>query len=111
MNSLFRKLRKKWNNKGESMAEVLIAALIIELALIAAASMIISAGSIIKKSKIRYDAYYATKNAIARDEGLVNDGNTTVSIKKNGTNVLSVNVGVEKTDSSNPIYIFEKAGS
>lgn len=114
MNSLYRKLKKLRSNKGESMAEVLVAALIIELALIAAASMIISAGNIIKKSKIKYDAYYATKNAIARedeDKLEVDSDNATVVITKNDAPVLSVGAIVKKTDSDNPIYVFEESGS
>lgn len=119
MKSLFQKIRRKLNVKGESMAEVLVAALIIELALIAAASMIISAGNIIRKSKAKYDAYYTTKNEIAREENLVDDSDDSddsdkkkVEIKaKNGSAVFRIDVDVKKTNSDKPIYIYEKAGS
>lgn len=119
MKSLFQKIRRKLNVKGESMAEVLVAALIIELALIAAASMIISAGNIIRKSKAKYDAYYTTKNEIAREENLVDDSDGSddsdkkkVEIKaKNGSAVFHIDVDVKRTNSDKPIYIYEKAGS
>ena len=65
MKRLIQNINRKRNQNGESMAEVLVAALIIELALIAAVSMIISAGRIIVKSKEHYDEYFVRQNALA----------------------------------------------
>lgn len=67
MKRLIQIIKRKRNQNGESMAEVLVAALIIELALIAAVSMIISAGRIIVKSKEHYDQYFVRQNALASD--------------------------------------------
>ena len=61
-------IKKLRNDCGESIAEVLIAMLIIELALLMAVSMIMSSGRIITKTEKSYDLYYSRRNAIETNE-------------------------------------------
>ncbi len=58
-NNLKNKIRRKLqNNRGDSIAEVLIALLISALALVMLASMITSSSRMILSSKAKMDAYY-----------------------------------------------------
>ena len=49
---------------GESIAEVLVAMLVIEMALVMVVSMIVSAGRMISKSKVNYTRYYNERNTM-----------------------------------------------
>ena len=84
-------IKKKIDSeRGESIAEVLIAMLIIELALIMVVSMIMSSGKMITNSEKGFDAYYLGKNAIeTRTEQLktVNDVNVKAFPNKKGSPV------------------------
>ena len=64
-----KKLRQKFTStRGESISEVLIAMLIIELALLMVVSMIMSAGRMITKSEKTYDILYSRRNAMETNQ-------------------------------------------
>ena len=82
MKTIFSNVRAKLDtDRGESIAEVLIAMLVIELALLMVVSMIMSAGKIIKNSEKGFNAYYAEKNAM--------ETNSTQAVTENGTTLVT----------------------
>ena len=119
MKSFIRKVKRKLNHDGESMAEVLVAALIIELALIAAVSMIVSAGRIIVKSKAHYDQYFKRQNAVvsgkASGSSIVSE-NITITIAATGTEPTITPIPatfktVTTEGSSKEVYYYDPTGS
>ncbi|MBP3876729.1 MAG: hypothetical protein J6E44_02075 [Lachnospiraceae bacterium] len=116
MKRLIQIIKRKRNQNGESMAEVLVAALIIELALIAAVSMIISAGRIIVKSKEHYDQYFVRQNALASDSvpgsEIEIDDTQQITITASGSdpviNPIPISLKtVTADDSSKAVYYYE----
>ena len=114
MKRLIQNIKRKCNQNGESMAEVLVAALIIELALIAAVSMIISAGRIIVKSKEHYDQYFERQNALASgkatDDGTVNILISPLPKSTDPTIVPTIQASLKKATaegSSKAVYYYE----
>lgn len=69
MKTWIKSLHKKLASScGESISEVLIAMLIIELALLMVVSMIMSAGNMITKSEKSFDSLYSRRNAMETHE-------------------------------------------
>ena len=96
MKALCRRIKRKLISRlGESIAEVLIAMLIIELALLMAVSMIASAGKMITKSEKAFEMYYAERNAF--EIGHSTD-DTIVFTKPDvpSTTIIAEEVGKEK---------------
>ena len=82
MRTWIKKLRQKFaSTRGESISEVLIAMLIIELALLMVVSMIMSAGRMITKSEKTYDILYSRRNAMETNQAQTEES-TSVSGRK-----------------------------
>lgn len=82
MRTWMKKLREKFaSTRGESISEVLIAMLIIELALLMVVSMIMSAGRMITKSEKTYDILYSRRNAMETNQAQTEES-TSVSGRK-----------------------------
>ena len=88
---------------GESIAEVLVAMLVIEMALVMVVSMIVSAGRMISKSKVNYARYYNERNTMelrTQETGTgvstdvthatIKNEDATINISKIGGNDLNV---------------------
>ena len=116
-------LRKKlFGEAGESISEVLIAMLVIELALIMTVSMIVTAGRIMTKSEKIFDKYYSQRNAMETNKAqsdtetvagkksagaaapIKPEGGSTVTVKRideySGEKTITVKVDVYKTGES-----------
>lgn len=119
MKRLIQILKRKHNRNGESMVEVLIASLIIELALIAAVSMIISAGTIILKSKEHYNEFFVRQNTLASGApaSSIESKNISITITPEGTDpaispTIQASLKTVKADgSTKEVYYYEPSGS
>lgn len=97
-------MKKLHNRKGESLAETLVAVLVIALALTMLAGMITATANMVNKSKSKMNEYY-TENA--RLEQMTVDG--TLNMKLTGD--VSVDVTVSQTTnntfSNKPVIAYE----
>ena len=101
MKTIGKKLRSQ---AGESIAETLVAVLVIAVALTMLASMISATVSMVKTSEAKMDDYYKANAAL---ENLEAGEPLTVSIKQGDTDVESISVVSEKNDVlSKPIIAY-----
>lgn len=91
---------------GESIAEVLVAMLVIEMALVMVVSMIISAGKMISKSKVDYARYYNERNTTEL-RAAENGGSAVISADDHATIDIS-NVGGNDTEVPNSSVTIRK---
>ena len=83
---------KLHNNKGESIAEVLVSLLISSLALVMLASMINSSSRIIQSSKVNMESYYSANNALEARTGTAS-GSGTLSIEDGSNKAVHLSYG------------------
>ncbi len=85
------KLRSKLQSeRGESIAEVLIAALVVMFALLLLSSMLMAAKHLVEKSEVNYSANMLQKNAIELEStvsGTVNGTMETANVVKKDTEI------------------------
>lgn len=97
-------MKKLHSRKGESLAETLVAVLVIALALTMLAGMITATVNMVNKSKTRMNEYYGEN---ARLEQMTGDG--TLNMKFTGA--VSVDVPVSQatnnTFSNTPVIAYE----
>ena len=98
---------KMSSERGDSIAEVLIALLISSLALVMLASMITSAANMIMKSKDTMTSYYSESTSL--DYPNKNNGSITVTI---GDEKKDISIKYYKTEKSftNPPIVSFRAG-
>ena len=108
MKKIFYRLKNRIkNNKGDSIAEVLVALLISSVALVMLASMISSSSSLTEKSKNLMRTYYDSSVAITERSGSSVAGS--VNIKENGSVVGTYNVTYYINDdiSGDPVVTYK----
>lgn len=114
MNKLLHKLRSQ---SGESLAETLIAVLVIALAMTILAGMIGAAGNMVKTSEVKMNEYYESNRKL--ETFSEESGNATVNITASGEaastteNIESVTVGyvINRVFSDHPVVAYRLAES
>ena len=101
--------------KGDSIAEVLIALLISSLALVLLASMISSSANMITNSKTKMNDYYTETNVLNTFSGSVSSTTITAGITVNSggmpvtaSETYSASYYANSTFQNNPVVAFEK---
>jgi len=101
-------MNKRLNNRGESLAEILVAVLIAALGILAVAGMIITASNLLTKSeKSMYELYDAQSAIEAQDTTALEVTNGTVTYQIGTSQSESDNVLVY-TDSDTGLEAFVK---
>ena len=101
------------SDRGDSIAEVLIALLISAVALVMLASMITSSTSMIGASKKNIENYYSAANEMTGDCSVKYSG-TVKLVPVSGTSMstsFSVNYYVNEYITNHPVVAFEDANS
>lgn len=111
MHTILRKLRSE---NGESIAEVLVATLVVALGTVLFAGMISASEKIVRNSDTAYDKYLSDRNAIENYEHSSEDSeSSSVSISSSeGDNSLEIDSGAKQKiklyhDPDNRYFIYE----
>jgi Tfp pilus assembly protein PilV len=112
MKDLIKKIRSK---RGESMAEVLVAGLVISLGLIMVVSAVNAATSMVKKSRDRVSNYISIRNKV-ENENMASATTLSSQIVVNGSGIeafqIYVNIDIQTLNDKNgrPVFsLFEES--
>ncbi len=112
MKDLINKVRSK---RGESMAEVLVAGLVISLGLIMVVSAVNAATSMVKKSRDRVSNYISIRNLV-ENENMASATTLSSQITVNGSGIevfqIHVNIDIQtlKDKNGKPVFsLFEES--
>ncbi|MDD6257860.1 MAG: hypothetical protein PUA69_01150 [Erysipelotrichaceae bacterium] len=110
MHTILRKLRSE---NGESIAEVLVATLVVALGSVLFVGMVSASEKIVRNSDTAYDKYLSDHNAIEDYEHSSEENSSSVSISSpDGDNSLEINSGAKQKiklyhDPDNRYFIYE----